>query len=110
VWAEFLDRPAVTINDAVDAGAPLLDGIALDAEGAIWAGDAAGAAALRIVEGGEVTDRVETGPQAPYAVALGDADGRTLYLACARPYGSGDPRERNVASILTARVGVPAAT
>lgn len=109
VWASFLDGEAITVNDALAAGAPLVDGIALDAEGALWVGDAGGRAALRIAPGGEILDRVSTLPFATYAVALGGDDGRTLHLVTATPYGSGDPRDQNVSAVLTCRVDVPVA-
>src|SRR4029453_15691729 len=37
------------------------DGIALDAEGAVWVADASGKACVRVREGGEITDVVDTG-------------------------------------------------
>lgn len=54
------------------------DGCALDADGAIWFSDARGSQVVRVREGGEVTDRIET-PQPTYACMLGGADGRTLF-------------------------------
>lgn len=68
------------------------DGIGLDATGAIWAQtadtfahsgdpDAPGGAVVRVLDGGEVTHRVET--VAPcFACALGGPEGRHLFLLC----------------------------
>jgi sugar lactone lactonase YvrE len=55
------------------------DGICLDDAGAVWLADAAGKQCVRVVEGGEVTDRVATDLNC-YACALGGADGRTLFM------------------------------
>ncbi|MEU4834812.1 SMP-30/gluconolactonase/LRE family protein [Streptosporangium sp. NPDC023615] len=88
------------------AGAP--DGLALDAEGAIWVADASGNRAVRVREGGEVLEEIGTGDFGVFACALGGDDGRTLFL-CASPTFDRDeavasPRSR----VLTCRVDVPA--
>ena len=68
------------------------DGIAIDSEGGIWAQtadtfahsgdpDAPGGAVVRVLEGGEITHRVET--ELPcFSVALGGEGGRQLLLLC----------------------------
>lgn len=56
------------------------DGICLDEEGCVWFADAGGEACVRVAEGGEIRDRIETG-QGTFACALGGADGRTLFAA-----------------------------
>lgn len=57
------------------------DGIALDAEGAVWVADPAGKRCRRVFEGGrierEITFRDGWGP---YTCALGAEDRRTLYI------------------------------
>lgn len=55
------------------------DGICLDAQGAVWFADAAGRAAVRVEQGGRITDRVEV-DRGCYACTLGGPDGRTLFL------------------------------
>jgi sugar lactone lactonase YvrE len=60
------------------------DGIALDAEGAVWVADAAGKRAVRVREGGEILDEIGAGDLDVVACALGGDDGRTLFL-CATP-------------------------
>jgi sugar lactone lactonase YvrE len=64
---------------------PSPDGICLDAEGAIWFGSPLTGEFIRILEGGQVTDRIQL-PDGRWAVAcsLGDADRRTLFLVSAR--------------------------
>jgi sugar lactone lactonase YvrE len=96
------------------------DGICVDAEGAIWtqtadtllhSGDpqAPRGAVVRIREGGEVLERVET-DQECFACTLGGPDGRTLFLLCADWRGV-DQVDAVVAErtgrILTARAPVP---
>jgi sugar lactone lactonase YvrE len=65
------------------------DGICLDAEGGVWCGaadirmmgagpDAPGGALQRVLEGGEITQRVEFDRPA-FSCALGGRDGRTLF-------------------------------
>lgn len=98
------------------------DGICVDASGAIWAqaadvaahtGDAGAprGACVRVREGGEVLDRVET-DQECFACTLGGPDGRTLFLLCADWRGV-DQVDAVIAErtgrILTARapVGAP---
>jgi sugar lactone lactonase YvrE len=69
------------------------DGICMDAEGAIWVqtadtfthtgrDGAPGGAVVRIREGGQVLDRIET-ELACFACMLGGPDGKTLFLLCA---------------------------
>lgn len=58
------------------------DGICLDAEGAIWVADARGRTCLRVAEGGEVLDQVDTGRNC-YACMLGGSERRILFLCIA---------------------------
>lgn len=65
------------------------DGICLDADGAIWVANAAAAECVRVAEGGQVIDRVET-DQLCFACMLGGPDGTTLFMLTAP---SSDPAE-----------------
>jgi sugar lactone lactonase YvrE len=85
------------------------DGLALDAAGAIWAGDANGHGVLRVAAGGTVLDAIDTGELSVYAVALGGADGHTLYLCAAPPGHPFDPQRRPLGVLLSVQVAVPAA-
>ncbi len=107
VWADFAERPFGTTHEACAAGVPLPDGIALDAEGALWMGDACGSGALRVAPGGEIVEKVATGDQAVFAVLLGGSDRRTLFMCAARPYGQGGPPAVAEARLLFCRVDVP---
>jgi sugar lactone lactonase YvrE len=66
VFAEGLDGPP--------------DGIALDAEGGVWAAMTLAHRFERITEGGVVTDRIEMRERAAIACALGGPARRTLFL------------------------------
>jgi len=65
----------------------LPDGIALDAEGAIWVASPVSHGCFRVREGGEITDKVEVERQA-FACMLGGPDRRDLYVCTA---GSSQP-------------------
>lgn len=69
VWASTL--PAVP------------DGICLDADGAIWVANPLAAQCLRIAEGGEVLDTVETAGLNCYACMLGGPQGKHLFMMVA---------------------------
>ena len=56
------------------------DGIALDADGAVWASMTLAHQFERIVEGGAVTDRIDIGERVAIACALGGPERRTLFL------------------------------
>ncbi|MBX9664208.1 SMP-30/gluconolactonase/LRE family protein [Novosphingobium sp.] len=59
------------------------DGIALDAEGAVWIANPIAPECARIAEGGEVLEVVSTGEMPCYACMLGGPDGRHLFMLCA---------------------------
>jgi sugar lactone lactonase YvrE len=97
------------------------DGICIDAEGAVWTHaadtavhtgnpDAPRGACIRVREGGEVLDRVETELEG-FSCALGGPDGRTLFLLTADWRGI-EQVDAAIAdrtgTILTARAPVPA--
>jgi sugar lactone lactonase YvrE len=56
------------------------DGICLDAEGAVWVTDARGNDVLRVLEGGRIAQKVNTGERRSYACMLGGPDRRTLFV------------------------------
>jgi sugar lactone lactonase YvrE len=70
-------------------GGAIPDGIALDAEGAIWVASPTTGECLRVHEGGRVSRRVR-GVSLAYACALGGPDRKTLYLCTAETH---DPAE-----------------
>lgn len=107
-WASFGDlgdEPDMVKRAAAASFSP--DGSSLDADGAIWVADARRQVALRLAEGGEILDRVETTPANVFAVALGGEDGRTLFLCTAPDSEQASRSAAREARILSTRVDVP---
>ena len=95
VWAALPDHP---------------DGICLDAEDGVWIAAPVTDRFVRVVEGGTVTDVVETPGRHGIACALGGADGRTLYMCTSTTHGARDEsRAALTAAIETTTVAVPGA-
>lgn len=84
------------------------DGIALDAEGAIWFADPLSKGVGRVVEGQGVVDWIPTEDGA-YACALGGADGRNLYICTAKSFKSAETVIQREGRVRMARVDVPGA-
>jgi sugar lactone lactonase YvrE len=87
------------------------DGLCLDEEGAVWVASYKTGEVLRVLDGGEVTHRVEVAGRLPVAPALGGADGRTLFVVVnesADLQGSEGARgEIEMARVEVAGVGCP---
>ena len=108
-WARFGPTPEGDDLDTVLGQLTIgPDGIALDSEGALWVADALGNRAVRVLEGGEITDEISTGDNGNYAVVLGGADGRTLYLCTAPSFAEHERKDTREALLQAARVAVPA--
>ena len=84
------------------------DGICLDAEGAIWVASPTSSEALRVREGGEVTERIDTG-RGCFACMLGGDDRKTLYLLDSSSSDPAQCRADKSASIDAVEVAVPGA-
>jgi len=110
-WASFGEpATATTLPEVIAQVSVWPDGIALDAAGAVWVANPFGREVLRVVEGGEITDRLSTGELACYACALGGPDGHTLFLCAAPPFLDEAARSTGrSACLLTCYVSVPAA-
>jgi sugar lactone lactonase YvrE len=91
---------------ALDGRAP--DGICLDAEGAVWAADANRNECVRVAEGGEILQVVDTGERRCFACMLGGPERRTLFLCVAESF-SGDAMRRRTGAIEAVEVDVPGA-
>lgn len=96
-------RVVATTGDA----AP--DGIALDAEGGIWAGYPLAHEFRRVLPGGEVTDRISVGERMAIACALGGADRSTLFLLSAKNWSAAALSGERTSTVETVRVGIPGA-
>ncbi|WP_339663674.1 SMP-30/gluconolactonase/LRE family protein [uncultured Psychrobacter sp.] len=79
---ELGDEPNLGVR--IENASILPDGLALDSEGAVWIADTLNQRAVRIKEGGEILETVDTAPDGIFAVALGGQDGKTLFM-CAAP-------------------------
>lgn len=84
------------------------DGIALDAEGAIWVANPMAPECVRYARGGKVLQVIAT-DQPCYACALGGADGHTLFMLTADSFMPGEPDAPPTGTLRTARVEVPMA-
>ena len=81
------------------------DGCTMDADFGIWFSDAFGGGVFRTIEGGEITDHIET--ESPsYACMLGGNDNKTLHIITAPEAGSGRAGTGD-GSIWTIRVDIP---
>jgi sugar lactone lactonase YvrE len=56
------------------------DGLAIDAEGGVWTSMTLAHEFVRIVDGGAMTDRIDTGGRTAIACALGGPEDRVLFL------------------------------
>jgi sugar lactone lactonase YvrE len=81
------------------------DGICLDASGAVWVAHPAGAAAVRVAEGGEPLDTVRFS-QPCIACMLGGPDGRELFAMTAPTAMPAEASASARGRIESARVGV----
>jgi sugar lactone lactonase YvrE len=92
-----------------DLGDYLPDGICLDAEGCIWVAACVNHACLRVREGGEILEKVDTGELNPFACMLGGSDGRRLFMCNARDSAPEVTRESRSGRIDYVDVDIPAA-
>jgi len=90
VWAPTLPR--------------IPDGICLDADGAAWFANPMAAECVRIAEGGEILDVVETG-QLCFACMLGGDDGKTLFMLTADSADAHTAAAKPTGRIVTCTVG-----
>ncbi len=108
-WARFGPAPSATgVGEVVRSVAVAPDGIAADAEGAIWVADSRNNRAIRVREGGEIVQEVSTGSTGVYACALGGDDGRTLFLCCAPGFVEEERSTTREATLRALRVEVGA--
>lgn len=104
-FGELGDEPDV--GKRLGASTIIPDGLALDAEGAVWAADTINQRAVRIADGGEILDEVRTAPEGVFAVALGGEDGRTLFMCAAPDWDETARSAVREGRMLSTRVDVP---
>ena len=100
------EGPADTVMGMLTFGP---DGICLDAEGAVWVTDALGQKVVRVADGGEVLEQIDTAPDGVFACMLGGGDGRTLYLCAAPDFFEEPRRNARESKVLAVQVDVPGA-
>ncbi len=86
-----------------------VDGMCLDAEGAVWTACPGTGRCLRVVEGGDVVDEVKGTHPGAYACMLGGPDRRTLYLCTAPSHVPEETRAAHQGRIEAVTVDVPGA-
>ena len=79
------------------------DGICMDDQGAVWIADPIKKQVLRIRDGGEIVQKVDTGGRGAYAVALGGPDRKTLFV-CTNIYSNKDHAKNPSGKIEITRV------
>ncbi|MFW8565262.1 SMP-30/gluconolactonase/LRE family protein [Orrella sp. 11846] len=104
-FGQLGDEP--DLGKRLEAAKIIPDGLALDAEGAVWFADTINQRAVRMAEGGEILEVVDTAPEGVFAVALGGDDGRTLFLCVAPDWDEGARKVATEARMLATRVDVP---
>ena len=95
-----------------DLGPNVPDGICLDAEGAVWVADPRNGQVFRVLEGGEVTDRIECGKgRHAFACMLGGPDRTTLFVITNETSGPKAETTRNgrveTVDVAVAGAGLP---
>lgn len=94
VWAEIAPR--------------IPDGACLDAEGAVWVANPTAPECVRVKQGGEILEIIDTGSPC-YACMLGGADGRTLFMLTAPPLTAEGAVSAPQGRIVVATVDAPRA-
>ena len=90
----------------IEGSAP--DGIALDAEGAVWYADVPNRRCVRVAEGGEILDVRET-DRGCFSCALGGPQGRTLFAVVRRWDSAASLQEgEGTGQVIMTEVEVPA--
>ncbi len=106
-----IEEDGALVNRRVWAEVPgeTPDGCCLDAEGAIWFASPATGTVIRVVEGGEIKQRIPVSEMNTYACMLGGADGKTLFIMGADTHERPKTSELMSGRIFTVPVDVPGA-
>lgn len=103
-FGELGDEPNLAVR--IGNAKILPDGLALDAEGAVWIADTLNQRAVRIAEGGEILETIDTAPEGVFAVALGGAEGNTLFMCAAPDWDEAARKAETKGRMLAFRVEV----
>lgn len=82
------------------------DGLAIDAEDGVWVASPFSAEVIRVDASGTISDRLAVAD--PYAVALGGADGRDLFVCTSGTWLPEEAARERSGAIRRLRVAVPA--
>lgn len=85
------------------------DGICIDAEGAVWIASPISNEFLRVLQGGEVTHRIDTGARPAIACMLGGPDHNTLFCITAGTMSLSQAAQQRSGQIGVVNVSVPGA-
>lgn len=80
------------------------DGICLDAGGAVWIANPLASQCVRIAEGGEVLEVIETGGLPCYACMLGGPEGKHLFMLVAPSSDATEAAKAPLGKVLVAEV------
>jgi sugar lactone lactonase YvrE len=108
-WTIRADGSLADRRVFADLGERKPDGICADVDGGVWVGCFLSCEFVRVLEGGEITDRVATGGSWAVAPALGGPDMRTLYLVVNDTTFEGIATGDSSCRIETVEVDVPGA-
>lgn len=103
-FGELGDEPNLGLR--IENASILPDGLALDAEGAVWIADTLNQRAVRIAEGGEILETIDTAPDGIFAVALGGQDGKTLFMCAAPDWDEASRKAETKGRMLSTQVKV----
>lgn len=104
-YGDLGDEPNVAVR--LERAKIIPDGLALDAEGAVWFADTINRRAVRMAEGGTILEEIDTTPEGIFAVALGGDDGKTLFLCAAPDWDEAARKAAREARMLATTVDVP---
>ncbi|MGQ0622168.1 MAG: SMP-30/gluconolactonase/LRE family protein [Panacagrimonas sp.] len=109
-WARIGNTPSWESVGAMLQTSFAPDGLALDAEGHVWAADALNGRACRFAPGGAIGETViAPNGWGLYSCALGGEDGKTLLVCVAPDFHDGHRKAKAEATLYTYPVRVPVA-
>lgn len=85
------------------------DGLCVDADAAVWFASPISNEFLRVLAGGEITHRIDTGDRPAIACMLGGEDRRTLFAITSWTMSIEQSKKKRGGEIATAEVAVPGA-
>lgn len=101
--------PADDVRDLGErlAGASIApDGLALDAEGAVWVADTLNERAIRVAEGGAILEEFKVDSNNVIAMTLGGEDGKSLFVCVSPDYDAEKRKAARESGVVVTRVNV----